>query len=66
MRLHTQVRINGEDPARDFQPTPGDLGNVEFPQQSQKLGVRVDTWVETGTQVCHGTVCVTVRYVNGE
>lgn len=46
-----EVRINGEDPARGFQPTPGDLGLVEFPVQSRELGVRVDSWVETGTRV---------------
>jgi biotin carboxylase len=26
-----QVRINGENPAKDFQPCPGILGDVAFP-----------------------------------
>jgi urea carboxylase len=43
------VRINGEDPAKDFQPAPGLLGEVAFPQDVD--GVRVDTWVEAGTEI---------------
>jgi biotin carboxylase len=27
----SQVRINGENPAKDFQPCPGILGEVAFP-----------------------------------
>lgn len=41
-----QVRIYAEDPARDFQPATGLLTEVRFPQ-----GVRVDSWVETGTEI---------------
>ncbi len=48
-----QVRINGEDPAKDFQPCPGLLGEVTFPLDMD--GVRVDTWVETGAEVCGWT-----------
>ncbi|KAI8468536.1 MAG: allophanate hydrolase subunit 2-domain-containing protein [Monoraphidium minutum] len=44
-----EVRINGENPAKDFQPCPGSLGDVYFPTDME--GVRVDTWVETGTEV---------------
>ncbi|KIZ06735.1 UreA carboxylase [Monoraphidium neglectum] len=44
-----EVRINGENPAKDFQPCPGILGEVAFPFEMD--GVRVDTWVETGTEV---------------
>jgi urea carboxylase len=40
-----QVRIYAEDPARDFKPSSGLLTEVEFPD------VRVDTWVERGTEV---------------
>lgn len=41
-----QVRLYSEDPARDFQPCSGLLTEVDFPE-----GPRVDTWVETGTEV---------------
>ncbi|WP_051359812.1 urea carboxylase [Adhaeribacter aquaticus] len=41
-----EVRIYAEDPVRDFQPSPGILTEVSFPEN-----VRVDTWVETGTEV---------------
>ncbi|EFJ41655.1 hypothetical protein VOLCADRAFT_98356 [Volvox carteri f. nagariensis] len=46
-----EVRINGEDPAHDFSPCPGLLGHVSFPSLEQIPGVRVDSWVETGTEV---------------
>jgi urea carboxylase len=39
------VRVYAEDPARDFKPSSGLLTEVEFPD------VRVDTWVERGTEV---------------
>ncbi|MEI6945920.1 urea carboxylase [Paraflavisolibacter sp. H34] len=41
-----EVRLYAEDPVRDFQPAPGVLTEVSFPE-----GVRVDTWVDTGTEV---------------
>lgn len=41
-----EVRIYAEDPARDFQPSPGILTDVCFPEIA-----RIDTWVETGTEV---------------
>ncbi len=41
-----EVRIYAEDPARDFQPSPGTLTDVCFPDTA-----RVDTWVDTGTEV---------------
>jgi len=44
-----EVRINGENPAKDFQPCPGSLGEVHFPLDMD--GVRVDTWVENGTDI---------------
>ncbi len=42
-----EVRIYAEDPLKDFQPSPGELTDVHWPEE----GVRVDTWVETGTEV---------------
>lgn len=41
-----QARIYAEDPAKNFQPCAGLLTRVKLPPD-----VRVDTWVETGTEV---------------
>jgi urea carboxylase len=41
-----EARIYAESPVRDFQPSPGVLTEVGFPDD-----VRVDTWVATGTEV---------------
>ncbi|WP_251881014.1 urea carboxylase [Achromobacter sp. Marseille-Q4954] len=41
-----EVRLYAEDPLRQFQPSPGALTEVFFPE-----GVRVDGWVATGTEV---------------
>ncbi|MFN0218039.1 MAG: urea carboxylase [Hyphomicrobium sp.] len=41
-----QARVYAEDPARDFRPSSGLLTKVSWPP-----GVRVETWVESGTVV---------------
>jgi urea carboxylase len=41
-----EARVYAEDPVRDFQPSAGVLTRVRFPP-----GVRVDTWIEPGTEV---------------
>ncbi|MGW2636865.1 5-oxoprolinase/urea amidolyase family protein [Streptomyces sp. NPDC001348] len=41
-----EARLYAEDPSRDHRPSAGLLTRVEFPG-----GVRVDGWVETGTEV---------------
>jgi urea carboxylase len=41
-----EVRVYAEDPVKNFQPSPGTLTEVYFPG-----GIRVDGWVETGTEV---------------
>ncbi len=41
-----EARIYAEDPSRDFRPCAGTLTRAEFPE-----GVRVDGWVESGTEV---------------
>lgn len=41
-----QVRLYAEDPGKQFQPSAGLLNAVTFPTD-----LRVDTWVETGTEV---------------
>ncbi|KAK4940224.1 hypothetical protein LTR10_019653 [Elasticomyces elasticus] len=43
-----EVRVYAENPAKNYQPAPGLLQNVSFPHGK---GVRIDTWVETGTFV---------------
>jgi acetyl-CoA carboxylase, biotin carboxylase subunit len=43
-----ECRINAEDPARDFAPSPGLVKSVRWPQGE---GVRVDTHIEAGTMV---------------
>ncbi|MFA5677250.1 MAG: urea carboxylase [Pseudomonas sp.] len=41
-----EVRLYAEDPVRDFQPAPGVLTEVRFPDNA-----RIDSWVTTGTEV---------------
>jgi urea carboxylase len=41
-----QARLYAEDPAEDYRPSVGRLSEVVFPDD-----VRVETWVETGTDV---------------
>jgi urea carboxylase len=41
-----EARLYAEDPSRDHRPSAGLLTRVAFPED-----VRVDTWVETGTEV---------------
>ncbi|WP_425826758.1 urea carboxylase [Streptomyces fractus] len=41
-----EARLYAEDPTREHRPSAGLLTRVAFPE-----GVRVDTWVETGTEV---------------
>ena len=41
-----EVRLYAENPVRNFQPSPGTLTDVHFP-----AGVRVDTWIDSGTEV---------------
>ncbi|KXS53819.1 MAG: urea carboxylase [Marinobacter sp. T13-3] len=43
-----QARIYAEDPNKDFQPVAGLLTNVAWPEQE---GVRVDTWIQPGSEV---------------
>nr|WP_288256969.1 urea carboxylase [uncultured Pseudomonas sp.] len=45
-----QARLYAEDPGRDFQPSPGLLTAVQFPEADGKA-LRVDTWVEAGCEI---------------
>lgn len=43
-RLHAiEARVYCENPAAKFQPTPGSLQFVQFPEE--RKGLRIDTWV---------------------
>jgi acetyl-CoA carboxylase biotin carboxylase subunit len=43
-----ECRINAEDPAQGFMPSPGRVTRAEWPQHE---GVRVDTWIDSGSIV---------------
>ncbi|MCU1548099.1 MAG: uca [Arthrobacter sp.] len=43
-----EARLYAEDPARNFQPSSGTVTNAAYPAAD---GVRVDAWVETGSEV---------------
>jgi urea carboxylase len=43
-----EARVYAEDPARGFQPAPGKLSGVVFPDPEL---ARIETWVEDGTEV---------------
>ncbi|MFC4107975.1 urea carboxylase [Micromonospora zhanjiangensis] len=43
-----EARVYAEDPAADFRPGAGTLTRVDLPRGD---GIRVDTWVATGTEV---------------
>ncbi|MGX9790639.1 urea carboxylase [Mycobacterium sp. MMS18-G62] len=43
-----EARVYAEDPSRDYRPSTGTLTAVAFPDDER---VRVDTWVELGTEV---------------
>ncbi|WP_339487692.1 urea carboxylase [Pseudomonas sp. EL_65y_Pfl2_R95] len=45
-----QARVYAEDPGRDFQPSPGLLTSVHFPEADGKA-LRIDTWVEAGCEI---------------
>ena len=45
-----EFRINAEDPANNFLPTPGTINEYREPMGN---GVRVDGWVKTGTSISH-------------
>jgi urea carboxylase len=47
-----EARVYAEDPSREYRPSTGTLVAVEFPDAiGDDPAVRVDTWVETGTEV---------------
>ena len=46
-----EVRLYAEDPALDFRPSSGTLTEVAWPETDHAAGVRIDAWVESGTEV---------------
>lgn len=46
-----QVRVYAEDPAHDFRPSAGLLSNVELVASDPAKGIRVDSTIETGSEV---------------
>ncbi|EYC52081.1 urea carboxylase [Hylemonella gracilis str. Niagara R] len=45
-----QARLYAEDPGRNFQPSPGLLTQVAFPEADGRA-LRIDTWVEAGCEI---------------
>nr|WP_314420250.1 urea carboxylase [uncultured Erwinia sp.] len=45
-----QARLYAEDPARQFQPSPGLLTEVRFPKTDGRR-LRIDSWVEAGCEI---------------
>ncbi|MEE3650105.1 MULTISPECIES: urea carboxylase [unclassified Brenneria] len=45
-----QARVYAEDPGRNFQPSPGLLTDVSFPDADGQA-LRIDTWVEAGCEI---------------
>jgi acetyl-CoA carboxylase biotin carboxylase subunit len=43
-----ECRVNAEDPAHDFRPSPGKVSEASWPQGA---GIRVDTHIATGSRV---------------
>ncbi len=43
-----ECRVNAEDPARDFQPSPGRVSEAVWPHGA---GIRVDTHIESGSRI---------------
>jgi acetyl-CoA carboxylase biotin carboxylase subunit len=43
-----ECRVNAEDPANDFRPSPGLVREVSWPTQE---GIRVDTHIEAGSRI---------------
>ena len=46
-----QARVYAEDPARNFRPSSGQLTQVLLPASGPEHGIRVDSWIEAGTEV---------------
>jgi len=46
-----QARVYAEDPARNFRPSSGLLTRVKLPTRGEPGGMRVDAWIEAGTEV---------------
>jgi acetyl-CoA carboxylase biotin carboxylase subunit len=43
-----ECRVNAEDPANDFRPSPGRVREVTWPSEE---GIRVDTYITSGSRI---------------
>ena len=46
-----QVRLYAEDPAKQFRPCAGLLTQAHFPEQAIGADLRIDRWVDSGSEV---------------
>ncbi|KAK6202266.1 allophanate hydrolase subunit 2-domain-containing protein [Scheffersomyces amazonensis] len=46
-----ECRVYAENPVKNFQPSPGILHYVEFPNEIEGCKIRIDHWIDTGTKV---------------
>ncbi|MEX1025384.1 MAG: acetyl-CoA carboxylase biotin carboxylase subunit [Planctomycetota bacterium] len=46
-----ELRINAEDPAEDFRPTPGQIERFDFPSDVTGATLRIDTHVRSGDTI---------------
>ncbi|MBI5738290.1 MAG: ATP-grasp domain-containing protein, partial [Mycolicibacterium neoaurum] len=46
-----EARVYAEDPTRDYRPSVGTITSVRFPDAEDFPHLRVDTWVQDGTEV---------------
>ena len=46
-----EARVYAEDPTRDYRPSVGTITSVRFPDAESFPHLRVDTWVQDGTEV---------------
>jgi urea carboxylase len=51
-----QARVYAEDPARNFRPSSGQLTQVLLPASGPDDGIRVDSWIEAGTESLPSTI----------
>lgn len=57
-----EARVYAENPARNYQPSPGLLQLVEW---NEVPGTRIDTWIETGSRIStfYGNFCACLRFL---
>lgn len=46
-----ECRVYAENPVKNFQPSPGILHHVEFPESVEGCKIRIDHWISSGCKV---------------